>query len=128
MKVLVDAAPGAVFHYTFEFYGNTISTTAVVKLTDGEQEFERAALGEGPVDAAFRAVNKIIGIDFILESYRLNSVTGGEDALGEAVVRLRKDGDSVSGRGFSTDILEASIKAYVNGANRYLTEQYEKAD
>lgn len=108
--------------------GNTISTTAVVKLTDGEQEFERASLGEGPVDAAFRAVNKIIGIDFILESYRLNSVTGGEDALGEAVVRLRKDGDSVSGRGFSTDILEASIKAYVNGANRYLTEQYEKAD
>ncbi|MBE6935329.1 MAG: 2-isopropylmalate synthase [Ruminococcaceae bacterium] len=108
--------------------GNTISTTAVVKLTDGEQEYERAALGEGPVDAAFRAVNKIIGIDFVLESYRLNSVTGGEDALGEAVVRLRKDGDSVSGRGFSTDILEASIKSYLNGANRYLMEHYEKTD
>lgn len=52
--------------------GNTISTTAIVKLSDGEQEIERVAIGEGPVDAAFKAVNQIIGIDFILESYRLN--------------------------------------------------------
>ena len=103
--------------------GNTISTTAIVKLSDGEQEIERVAIGEGPVDAAFQAVNKITGIDFILESYRLNSVTGGEDAIGEAVVRLRKDNHSVSGRGFSTDILEASIKSYINGVNRYILEQ-----
>ena len=68
-------------------------------------------------------MNKITGIDFILESYRLNSVTGGEDAIGEAVVRLRKDNHSVSGRGFSTDILEASIKSYINGVNRYILEQ-----
>ena len=102
--------------------GNTISTTAIVKLSDGEQEYERVAIGEGPVDAAFKAVNEIIGIDFILESYRLNSVTGGEDALGEAVVRLKKGDHSISGRGFSTDILEASIKSYINGVNRYLME------
>jgi 2-isopropylmalate synthase len=102
--------------------GNTISTTATLKLTDGEHEYERVAMGEGPVDAAFKAVNIIIGVDFVLESYRLNSVTGGEDAVGEAMVRLRKDSRSVSGRGFSTDILEASIKAYINGANRFLTE------
>ena len=102
--------------------GNTISTTAIVKLSDGEQEIERVAIGEGPVDAAFKAVNEIIGIDFVLESYRLNSVTGGEDALGEAVVRLKKGDHSIAGRGFSTDILEASIKSYINGVNRYLME------
>lgn len=101
--------------------GNMISTTAVIRLTDGEQEIERVALGDGPVDAAFKAINAIVNADLTLESYRLNSVTGGEDALGEAVVRIRYDKRSVVGRGISTDVIEASIRAYINGVNK-LTE------
>jgi len=101
--------------------GNAISTTAVLRLSDGEQEIERVALGDGPVDAAFKAINVIVGAELELESYRLNSVTGGEDALGEAVVRIRYDKRSVVGRGVSTDVIEASIRAYINGVNK-LTE------
>ena len=98
--------------------GNAISSTAVVKLSDGESEIERVALGDGPVDAAFKAVNDIVGMELTLESYRLSSVTGGEDALGEAVVHLRGARRSVVGRGLSTDVIEASIRAYVSGVNK----------
>ncbi|NLD88002.1 MAG: 2-isopropylmalate synthase, partial [Clostridiales bacterium] len=102
--------------------GNTISSTAIIKLNDGEKDIEHVEIGDGPVDASFKSINAIIDIDFKLESYKLNSVTGGEDALGEATVRLSKDNISVSGRGLSTDVIEASIKAYINGVNNYLEE------
>ncbi|MEA4822687.1 MAG: 2-isopropylmalate synthase [Clostridiaceae bacterium] len=102
--------------------GNTISSTAIVKLSDGEREIERVALGDGPVDAAFKAINDIVGMDLTLESYRLSSVTGGEDALGEAVVHIRSAKRSVVGRGLSTDVIEASINAYVNGVNKLAGE------
>ncbi len=102
--------------------GNTISATAIVKLSDGEREIERVALGDGPVDAAFKAINDIVGMDLTLESYRLSSVTGGEDALGEAVVHIGGAKRSVVGRGLSTDVIEASIRAYVNGVNKLAGE------
>ena len=98
--------------------GNTISSTAILKVWDGTEEIERVALGDGPVDAAFKAINEIVGMDLTLENYRLSSVTGGEDALGEAVVHIRSENRTVVGRGLSTDVIEASIRAYLNGVNK----------
>ena len=120
-----EEAPG---RYSLVNYGiqsgNQTSSTARIVLSDGTNQIEEVALGEGPIDAAFTAINKIVGRTFMLDNYALHSVTEGEDALGEAVVKIRQsdEEDSVTGRGLSTDVIEASIKAYLNGVNRYLSE------
>ncbi len=103
--------------------GNSIHATAVVEALSGEEPIRRVALGDGPVDAAFKAINKIAGLDLKLENYSLSSVTEGEDALGEALVRISLDGRTVTGRGVSTDVIEASIKAYFNGVNKIVAEE-----
>ncbi|MCL1901003.1 MAG: 2-isopropylmalate synthase [Firmicutes bacterium] len=77
-------------------------------------------LGEGSLDAAFKAVNKICGHDFILIDYSLHSITEGEDAQGEAVVKMKYNNETIIARGVSTDIIEASILAYLNGVNKAL--------
>lgn len=101
--------------------GNQMTSTAVVRLSYNNQLFERVALGHGPVDAAFNAVNKIIkGPDRILDDYSIQSVTDGNDALGEATVRIKYNDTIYTGTGLSTDIIEASIKAYINGINKTL--------
>ena len=114
--------------YTLKNYvinsGNSINTTAVIKLTRGDEEFERVALSDGPVNASFAAINKIVGCDIELEDYSLRALTDGQDAQCEAVVKISFDGgkDVITGRGISTDIVEASIKAYINGINKYLND------
>ena len=99
--------------------GNKMTATAVVKLVHDEQTIEEAATGDGPVDAAFNAIERCIGESFTLEDYIVRSVTGGKDAQGEVVVKLSKDDKNVKGRGLSTDIVEASVKAYIDAINRY---------
>jgi 2-isopropylmalate synthase len=100
--------------------GNTISATANIRLAREGQSREEAALGDGPMDAAFNAVERIMGTAFQLEDYSVHSVGGGKDAQGEVVVKIRKDGRLATGRGLSTDIVEAGILAYINAANRML--------
>ncbi|SET48909.1 2-isopropylmalate synthase [Natronincola peptidivorans] len=102
--------------------GNTITPTATVKLLKEKVEVEEVATGHGPVDAAFKAIDKIVGNGFTLEDYSLQSVTEGEDAQGEASVKIKLDQDIYNGRGVSTDVVEASIKAYINAINKMLNE------
>lgn len=98
--------------------GTVISATAVVRLIKDGQEYEHVARGEGPIDAAFKAIDRIVKLGYPLQNYSINSVTEGEDALGEVVVKLQKDGMIITGRGLSTDIFEASINAYLNAINK----------
>ena len=100
--------------------GTSISATAAVTLRRGDEELEEVARGEGPIDAAFSAIRKLANVDYELDSYSLQSVTEGRDALGEATVKLRKGHHTVTGRGLSTDVIEASIRAYVNGINKVI--------
>jgi 2-isopropylmalate synthase len=102
--------------------GNRMTATAVVKLVHHGETIEEAATGDGPVDAAFNAIERCTGVSFTLEDYIVRSVTGGKDAQGEVVVKIEKDGRNVRGRGLSTDIVEASVKAYVDAINRYYYE------
>lgn len=106
--------------------GNTITSTASVILEKEGEVKEEVAIGDGPVDAAFKAIDKISGTELILEDYALQSVTEGEDALGDAMVKLRENGSSYTGRGLSTDVVEASIKAYINAVNKMLYEESYK--
>lgn len=105
--------------------GTTVVPTATVGLKVGDEKIEEASCGDGPVDAIYKAIDKIIGMHLVLEEYLINAVTGGKDALGDVTVKLRKadNGKTYIGRGVSTDILEASAKAYVNAANKVIFEK-----
>ncbi|MFA7672868.1 MAG: alpha-isopropylmalate synthase regulatory domain-containing protein [Clostridia bacterium] len=103
--------------------GNKITSTAVVRLMHNEQALERVATGDGPIDASFHVIEKILGRDIELFDYNLKSVTEGKDALGAALVKLRFNGNIYTGRGLSTDIIESSILAYINAVNKMLFEE-----
>ncbi len=100
---------------------NVLSATSTVKLTlsDGTA-IEDAAVGNGPVDASYNAVAKLINPPpHTLEKYSINAVSEGNESLGEAIVKIQtEDGELVSGRGLSTDIVEASILAYINALSK----------
>lgn len=101
--------------------GTVISATAVISLVkDTGEVFEKVARGEGPIDAAFKAIDRIVEVTGTLKNWTIQAVTEGEDALGEAVSKIICNGKLVTGRGLSTDILEASIKSYLNAINKAL--------
>ena len=101
--------------------GNGVPNTSCIKLQRENDVLEEVAIGSGPLDASFKAINRMLGLDIKLESFSLNAVTDGEDAIGEAVVKLEDaNGESYTGTGLSTDIIESSIRAYVNGINKMM--------
>ena len=74
--------------------------------------------------AAFQVINRLSGMDVTLTNFSLNAVTDGEDAIGEAVVKLENgNGETFTGTGLSTDIIESSIRAYVNAVNKIVYEE-----
>ena len=92
--------------------------TATVRLVREGQVFEEAACGDGPVDAAYRAVDRVVQMDATLEEYQLRAVTSGKDALGEVSVKVRVGERVYTGRGVSMDIIVASVRAYLNALNK----------
>ena len=82
-----------------------------------------AALGTGPVDAIYKAINRIVQVPNSLTEFSVNSVTEGIDAQGEVTIRIEREGRSYVGRGADTDIIVASAKAYMNALNRLLSVQ-----
>lgn len=95
------------------------STATVVLEKDGER-IEKTAEGDGPVDAAFKAVEEITGGKYPLHNFQIAAVTRGKDALGEVVVKIKSKGDTlITGKGLSTDIIESSVLAYVNAINKF---------
>jgi 2-isopropylmalate synthase len=101
--------------------GNWLVPTATIILERNGQQFTSSSTGDGPVDAAYRAIDSIIGLKTKLLSFSVQAVTSGQDALGEVQVQLEVEGISVTGRGISTDIVESAARAYINAINRYLT-------
>ena len=98
--------------------------TATVKLIDPDgQTVVDAATGTGPVDAVYKAINRVIGVDNKLTEFRVDAVTEGIDALGDVTIRIERGGDTFVGRGSDTDIIVASAKAYMNALNRAMAMQ-----
>jgi len=98
--------------------GNNLISTATMKLKKNGDTMVEAATGDGPVDAALKAIERCMEFPMMLEDYKIKAVTGGKDAMGEVNVRVIKDNRRFVGHGVSTDIIEASIIAYLNAANR----------
>jgi 2-isopropylmalate synthase len=92
--------------------------TATVRLKIGDDVLQGAACGDGPVDATYKAIAELVKIEVKLVKYDISAVTAGREAMGEVLVNLEKNGTRVVGRGVSTDIIEASAKAYIDGLNR----------
>lgn len=101
--------------------GNTITTTASVVLDKIGETIEGISFAGGPVDASFRAIEECLDIKVELEDYSIQSVTEGTDALGYALVKLGYDGKTHTGKGVSINIVEASIKAFLNAVNSIYT-------
>src|SRR6185436_19962725 len=92
---------------------------------EGER-FQDSGVGDGPVDAVLVAIEAITGLKGRLIDYQLRSVTGGKDAIGEVSVKVDFDGTVVGGKGGSTDVIEASARAYVNALNRLMQSRGPK--
>jgi 2-isopropylmalate synthase len=104
--------------------GNSISTTSTVRLRkQGGELIERVCVGDGPIDASFNAIDAIVGFAVDLDSFSLNAVTGGADAQGEANVKVSRAGRRYNGHGASTDVVEASLIAYVKAINNLLASE-----
>ncbi|MGI6081658.1 MAG: 2-isopropylmalate synthase [Limnochordia bacterium] len=123
IQALVDEQMFAVVEtYRLEYLqvtsGNTTVSTATVRIRHADDYKQEAACGEGPVEAVYRAIDRATGVETDLISYSLGAVTGGKDALGEVTVQVRDNGLTFVGRGTSTDIIEASARAYLQAINK----------
>jgi 2-isopropylmalate synthase len=95
--------------------------TAAVRLVDPDGHVRAdAALGTGPVDAVYKAINRLVGVPNVLTEFSVKSVTEGIDAIGEVLIKIESNGITYTGRGADTDIIVASAKAYINALNRLL--------
>ena len=103
--------------------GSQELSSAVIKLDKGEETCVESAVGDGPIDACYKAIDKITGLQGRLSDYTINSVTKGKDALGEVFVHVRFHGRSYSGKAASVDIIDASARAYLNAVNKAMYEQ-----
>lgn len=127
--IVASAAMQVPATYVLDTYSitasNSASSMAHMKLEKNGQTLEGIALGDGPVDAAFLALENILGCHYELDDFQIRSVTEGREAMGETVVKLRSNGKLYSGRGTSTDIVGSSIQAYISAVNKIV---YEEAD
>lgn len=106
--------------------GNIISSSAQITLEKDGESFTGICVGDGPIDAAFHAVEQIIGTQYELDDFQIQSVTEGKEAVGSAIVKLRCDGKLYSGNGISTDIIGAAVRAYINAVNKIVYEEEER--
>ena len=96
-----------------------INVPNIVTLKDSNDEtIQDASVGDGPVDAIYSAIQRLTGVKCVLSDYRIRAVTKGKEAMGEVQIEIDHSGRKVRGRGVSTDILEASTKAYLAAINR----------
>ena len=125
--IVASAAMQVPAAYTLDSFvvtaGNTISATANVRLLRDGKALAGVSLGDGPIDAAFLAIEQITGHHYELDDFQIQSVTQGREAMGQTIVKLRSSGKVYSGRGLSTDIVGSGILAYINALNKIVYEE-----
>ena len=103
--------------------GNIITSSAQITLEKDGENKQAIGIGDGPIDAAFTTIEQIVGHHYELDDFQIHSVTEGREATGSALVKLRANGKLYSGNGVSTDIIGASIRAYINAINKIIFEE-----
>ena len=116
--------------YTLKSYvvttSNTMDIVAHVKMISEDRVLDGLSLGDGPVDAAFRAIEKVVGRHYEVDDFQIQAITEGREAMGQTIVKLRSGGSVYSGRGISTDIIGSAILAYINALNKIVYEEGEE--
>ena len=125
--IIASAAMQVPATYVLESYvitsSNIISSVAHIKVKKGDEILEGLNPGDGSIDAAFLALEQIVGCHYELDDFQIQAVTEGREAMGETLVKLRSNGKLYSGRGISTDIVGAGIQAYINALNKIVYEE-----
>jgi len=125
--LIASSAMQAPSTYHLESYttssSNITGSMSQVTLKCNGETICGVSTGDGPIDSAFRAIEQCIGYHYELDDFQVQSVTEGKEALGSALVRLRNNGKLYSGNGISTDIVAASIRAYINAINKIVFEE-----
>ena len=125
--VIASSAMQAPSTYHFETYtttsSNASSSMSQITLKCNGEIICGVSGGDGPIDSAFRAIEQCIGHHYELDDFQVQAVTEGKGALGSALVKLRNNGKLYSGNGTSTDIVSASIRAYINALNKIVFEE-----
>ncbi|MBR3294849.1 MAG: hypothetical protein IKI62_01155 [Clostridia bacterium] len=103
--------------------GNIMNASANIQLEKNGEILQGVSFGDGPIDSAFLAIEQIIGQHYELDEFQIQAVTEGREALGSTIVRLRSNGKLYPGNGISTDIIGASIKAYLSALNKIAYEE-----
>ena len=113
--------------YVLEGYvintGMSFKATSHISLRKNGEIHEAVSLGDGPIDSSFKSIESVVGKHYELDDFRIQAVTEGREAVGESIVKLIADGKVYSGRGISTDIVESSIRAYINALNKIAYEE-----
>jgi 2-isopropylmalate synthase len=122
VAIVTDEATQMRETYALEYLhvlsGTSVVPSATVKLSREGQTFQDSGIGDGPVDAVLNAIDAITGMKGRLQDYAIRAATSGKDAIGEVSVKVDFDGTVVAGKGASTDVIEASARAYLNAINR----------
>src|SRR3989454_4494066 len=113
-EVTQTVAPLYELDYLHVISGTGVVPSATVRLKKEGQTFQDSGVGDGPVDAVLAAIDAITGLKGRLQDYALRSATSGKDAIGEVAMKVDFDGTLVSGKGASTDVIEASARAYLS--------------
>ena len=125
--IVASAAMQVPATYVLQSYvinsGNVIKATANITLQKDGETISGLCTGDGPIDAAFLAVESIVGHHYELDDFQIQAVTEGKEAMGSALVKLRSNGKLYAGNGISTDIIGASIRAYLNALNKIVYEE-----
>ena len=125
--LVADTAGQAAATYQLKNYvinsGSSITATAVLDITKNGVSKKGVSIGDGPIDASFLAIEQVLGSHFELEDFQIQAVTEGREAMGDALIKLRHGGKLFSGRGLSTDIIGASIRAYLSAVNKIVYEE-----
>ena len=122
MAIVTDEAAQGPAGYELEYLhvisGTSVVPSATVKLKKDGQVFQDSGVGDGPVDAVLNAIDAVTGMKGRLQDYSLRAATSGKDAIGEVSMKVDFDGTMVWGKGASTDVIEASARAYLSAVNR----------
>ncbi len=109
--------------YTASCSNLTTSMAHVILSKTGSANLAGTGVGDGPIDAAFGAIEQAVGYHYELDDFQINTVTEGKESLGSALIKLRSKGKLYSGNGISTDIVGACIRAYINALNKIVYEE-----
>ncbi len=108
--------------YLHSVSGTGTVPSATVRMRIGDETVQQSSWGDGPVDAAYAAIGLACGTEARLDDYAIRAITSGSQALGEVTVHLSDNGEKARGRGVSTDVIEASARAYVDALNRLVAK------